>query len=394
LDGDNLVVAGPPGEGKTTLINLLWMAMNGRQVGEEVIQKGEKSAHITVELGDPGSPYQIKVSRIFSAAGKPSGRLKIESSNGRPLKDSFLKDLIDNLAFDPLEFIKKKGAEQTKMLFDVSNVDQKSIDELNESYDSLYQDRTSLKKEVARWENITGLEPNKVERIDIQELANQLTSTKTHNDKVTKLNDSLDNLTAELNEKLGLMEKLKAEINILSERVKKGHAIVAQYQLKDEGELVEKLKNIQEINKSASAHEDWVKNNTILKERKIELDEVVKKLENIQSNKQAVLSKAKWPVDGLSVEDGRVIYNNLPIENAGQGMALQISFAVAMSKNPTLKCCRLDGAESMGASGRADVIKMAEENGFQVLMSRVSDHGAGNGEVIIEEGVVENINKD
>lgn len=388
LNGENLVVAGEPNEGKTTLINLLWMAIESKKVGREVIQAGEKEGYISIQLGEPGKPYTVKVTRKFTEKSGEAGRLKVESGNKKPLPADFLKDMVHGLTFDPIEFLRQKGQEQVNMLLSVSDVSIQKLEDIEEQRSLHYTDRTAAKRELQKWESIVGKEPTQTDRIDIQELTDKMAKIKIHNDQYDKGINLLESLQTEVALIEKEIEERQERVTDLEARIEIGLDKMDKLERFDETEYIEKLKNIQAINIKAEAWEAWGKNSQILKGVALEVEDLESKMAGIEAQKKDILSKAKWPVSGMEIRDGEIYVENILLKNCGVSQKLQVSFAVAISTHPELKCCRLDGAESLGTKGRKEVIQMANQQGYQILMSRVSDDGAADGELLIEAGVV------
>lgn len=395
LDGDNLVVSGEPNQGKTTLINLLWMAMDAKKIGREVITAGEKDGYINIELGEPGQQYSVRITRKFSENGPASGKLKITSADGQSLKASFLNDIVSNLTFDPLNFLRQKGQEQVNMLLSVSSVSIDDLEAMDFERKTLYDDRTMANRDVNKWKSIVGEEPEKVDRVDVNELSKKLTEIKIHNDRVNKMERQLEELSADYDEYTAEWEAAQKRIKeldecmkILQSRIEKGIEVCKKYKIIDERPELEKLTNMEEINRSAEKWDSWQRGSAQLIQSEGEVTVINAAINKIDLQKSDILSKAKWPIKGMDVREGDIYIDDILLNNCGESQKLQVSFAVSMSLNPTLKCCRLDGAESLGKSGRKNILEMANEHGYQVLMSRVSDDGPGDGEIVIEEGVV------
>lgn len=387
LDGGNIIVAGEPNQGKTTLINLLWMALEAKRVGKDVLSTGEKDGYISVELGDAGKEYSIKVTREFRE--NDVSKLKVISGDGKPLKAEFLKDLVSGLSFDPLEFINSKGLEQVNTLLSVSSVPVEELEQLDEARAALYADRTVYKRDLALAAALVKEEPKKQERIDINELTESLQKIKVHNDKYDDSTKLLASLKAELTSLVRQREEVEAKIKLLSERIDKGDAAMAKLSRMDDKAELSKLSGLQDLNIAAEKYEQWEKNNEKFKQAEAVVADVEEKIQAIDARKKDILANAKWPVEGMRVQDGEVMVGDVLLRNCGESQKLQVSFAIACSLNQGLRACRLDGAESLGASGRKQILDMAEQAGFQVLMSRVSDDGAKEGEIVIEDGVVQ-----
>lgn len=393
LNGESFVVADSPGKGKTTLINLLWMAIAPKKSEKDIVQHGSEKASITVTLGDPESGrYDIIVTRKFTDSN-PGGRITVKSADGKALKANTVKDLVNSLCFDPLEFINKKGRERAEMLLSVSDVDVEYLDTVESQYSELYNERAFLKKEAKRKQDALGAKPEKVDEVDISSEMELLKSLRQHNQRVDEIELRLTQLKGDKEKLLNSIETLKERLETENQkltdinlRIEKGETIKAQNEKKPIEEVIDRIDNAQKINRNAARYEQYVKQSAIVGLSEKELANVISRMGELQEKKRDLIENSSWPVKGLRVEDGEVWYGKSVLDNCGESEKQQVSFAIAMATNPTLKCCRIDGAERLGEGGRQNILELAEANGYQVLMSRVSDTGAKDNEISIEEG--------
>jgi len=78
-------------------------------------------------------------------------------------------------------------------------------------------------------------------------------------------------------------------------------------------------------------------------------------------------------VPGLQVGDGGLRMNGVSFKQASQAERMRVSLAIAMRQKPRLRLIRIDEAEHLDRHSKEVVFRMAEENGFQVLMASVAD---------------------
>jgi hypothetical protein len=102
--------------------------------------------------------------------------------------------------------------------------------------------------------------------------------------------------------------------------------------------------------------------------------------------KTAAIAAAKMPIDGLSLESGRVMFNGIPLDQGSSAEQLRVSTAIAMSSNPELRVIRIKDGSLLDPDGMAMVKEMAKENDFQIWIERVADNDPI--AVVIEDGSV------
>lgn len=388
LQGDHLIVSGPPGRGKTTLVELVWAALEKRSLGPRPVQQGQEKGYIEVRLGDPGRDRVITVRREYDAEG--GDKLKVSASDKSKVGITDIQKLIQSISFDPLEFYSKKGMDQVTMLLRLLGVD---LGDIEARRKGLYEERTVAGRIARSHREALPVEPRRIERVSVVDLSNKLQELETYNrdvaDRLKLLAEVKADRQAQADKIAALERQLEQERTFLSQidaRLAKGEAICATLAAKDTAPIKAAIAEAETTNAAAAAHERWVEDSqkaAVYDERYKELDEKVKA---IDEEKEGMLAGAKWPLPGLSVDGEVVMYNGVPLVQTGEGKKLEVSFAIAAAMSPELRICRIDGAESLGAGGRAEILRIAKEKDMQVFMARVNDGDAELGEITIEEG--------
>lgn len=390
LDGENLRVAGAPGQGKTTLVELVWAALVKHSLGPKPVQEGKETGYISVHLAEPDRKRYITVRREYDAAG--GDKLKVTSSDGGKVTITDIQRMLQSITFDPMEFYTKKGAEQVNVLLRLLGVNLGDIDTRRKE---LYDERTAAGRVARAHRDSLGPMPVKAERVSITELAQQLTEAQEWNRVVTERLGQLDGLKkskAELDTKIEKardeLAQMEKDADTLASRITRGEEICKCLESKDTAAITTAIQQVETTNRAAEAHERWLE----ASQKADTYDEQYKKLDEkivaLDQEKAAKLQGAKWPVAGLNVDGDLVLFNGTPLVQQGEGKKLEVSFAIAAALNPDLRICRIDGAESLGAGGRAEILRIAKEHDMQVFMARVADGGAEDGEITIAEGGV------
>lgn len=389
LDGDHLRVAGPPGRGKTTLVELVWAALEKRSLGPKPVQNGQEKGYIEVRLGDAARERVITVRREYDAEG--GDRLKVSASDKSKVGITDIQRLMQSISFDPLEFYQKKGQGQVDMLLGLLGV---SIGDIDTRRKALYEERTAAGRVAKAHRDAMPVEPPKVERVSVADLSKQLMEIQEWNrlvaerhDRLAKLKGERDAKRREIEELLARAQVLTDEMTVLDGRIANGEKIVAEALPKDTAPILEAIARVEETNRRAEAWERYITD----AQKAAEYDERHKELDTrikaIDEEKEKLLAGAKWPLPGLSVDGDVVMYEGVPLVQTGEGKKLEVSFAIAAAQAPELRICRIDGAEALGAGGRAEILRIAKERDMQVFMARVADGDAEEGEITIEEGM-------
>lgn len=372
LDGENLKVAGKTGQGKTTYCDLVWMALSSKYGGSAPVTLGEKSGSIEVEL-DGGKLF---VRREFGEKSK----LIVKSADGKKMGATDIEKMISAISYDPMEFYRLKGLQRKNHLLKMLGID---LDLINAERATCFTLRTDAGRRLRAAQEAVKDAPKYVEKVDLTELLEQYTESTEYNRSIASTKERLEALENELS---ALLEKVEQ----LRERIAKGRSILLNLgEPIDTIALEEQISNAQQINAQAHEWTAFTVKKDALQAIEDEYQRIDGNIKHLDERKEVMLSSAKWPLPNMGMnEDGDIVLDGVPIEQLGESMMLRVSFAIAMKEisESQIRICRIDGAESLGAEGRKEIERLATENDIQLFMSRVSDGGAEDGEIIIEDG--------
>lgn len=84
-----------------------------------------------------------------------------------------------------------------------------------------------------------------------------------------------------------------------------------------------------------------------------------------------LLSRANLPVDGLSVDEEKILIRGVPLHQLGTSEQIRIGVAIAAALNPRSGFVLVDGAESLGREDRRALAQSAKEMGLQLILTYV-----------------------
>jgi hypothetical protein len=385
LNGDNLHVAGNVSEGKTTAISALWEILTKSQ---DSVSHGERKGVIKIKLAGGGKT--LFAERVNTAK---TSTLRIFNENGDKLSAKEFNQMISGLAVNPHKIKEMSPQEQVHTLLRSAKV---SVDmqKLDEDINQKELERLDAHRDVER-SRPTGDKPPKVERINVSELIDELEKFETVNRDNQKHRDSLSSLTSEGTKIESDIAELEVRLKELSEkkkeisgRIKKGEDFVSKLKDEDTQGIKAKIADAESINNQAIAYESWVKANKTHEQNEKEhqkLDDDVKKL---KAQKKEALEDAEWPIEGLSIMDGQIYYDQSLLENLGESEQMLVCAALAMNDilAHDIRVVRMDGVESMSEEHLEKLVSMFNGHGIQVLSTRVSRGDISEKEIEIIDG--------
>lgn len=373
IDGRNMRVAGDTGQGKTTAISALWDIIEKKA---DALTHGKKKGHIKITLG--GGNKTIVAKRVNT---KSASTIKLSDAEGKAVSIKDFKRMISDLSVNPHKIANMKPKEQVATLLKAANLGDFDMESVDGDIAKLEQERLEQYRIAENYK--PGPEPEKVERVNTSDLVEQVSAA----NEAQRVYKDKSKLLSSLEEE---RQELESRLEKVNERIAAGKPIVKKLKSKlvDPEPLKEKLRNVEEINSKANTYEKWLEKNKSYKDHKQRHADINEKIRELRDAKEEALDNADWPLEGLSIEDGEILYNGSLLSNLGQSEQMLVCAALAMEdiKNHPVRVVRMDGIESMSTEDFDKLESMFNGNGVQVLSSRVARKDVEEGEIEIVEG--------
>ena len=388
-DGDLVVLSGANGQGKTSVLDAIAMALGGgSQIPTEPIRRGAERAEVVVDLGE------LIVRRTFTAAG--GGQLVVQNREGARFQSpqTMLDALVGRLAFDPLAFSREKPARQAEILRELVGLDLAPLDTKRAE---LYAERTAVNKRAAslraRFEAMPKHEAP-AEPVDVGELAAELQRANQHNEKVgatcRAAIASAADCAAQRKRVETLREQLATAEQVLAERVAADarlQAAMREAKEVDTTALLEQIRGAESTNRLVRENHQRqaaAAEHAVAERQSAELTE---QIEAVDQEKASAIAAAPMPVPGLGFgADGVVTLNGLPLEQASAAERLRVSVAIGPAMNPRLRVLLIRDASLLDRESMRLVADMARAAGAQLWLERVEVDDQTT--VLIEDGQV------
>ncbi len=102
----------------------------------------------------------------------------------------------------------------------------------------------------------------------------------------------------------------------------------------------------------------------------IDLDGKLTALRHLRAH---LLDDLELGITGLSVGDGELRLDDVPYRQASKAQRLRVACRIATLQRPQLKLLRIDEGEQLDSESKAIVFEIANQAGFQVVMTAVTD---------------------
>jgi len=138
--------------------------------------------------------------------------------------------------------------------------------------------------------------------------------------------------------------------------------------------LHEKMKEAQETNALVARFDEKKKVDANLKSAEEGAKKADDELQKLRATRAEALKSAKFPVEGLSIDDeGVVCFNGNPLSQASSAEQTQVGVSLAAAANPKLKIAFVRHGSLLDKDSMKILAEMAKEKDLLVLVERVDD---------------------
>ena len=373
---DNMVVlSGKNDAGKTSILNVIWIAMQWAASSKHLsnpIRMGEEKGYCMLDLGD------FIVKRWFTLDEddeEVTQRLVVENRNGDIIKrpQQLLDDLIGSLSYDPLEFVRADGKKRKQMLADILKInlaDQDAqIAKFTEERKYTKRERNDLQAIINKIAPPTAEEPTKEE--SLLELVGKLEQVKS----AIKARDAAFKKVSDLEERIVNMRADLANLERLFEESKQEfakHNSDASLS-NEEDRLTQQVHNIEKNNARAREVAQYFAHINKSQELDKKLDEIEVGIKEVKTKQTEALAAAELPINGLSITDDDILFNDLPLSQASTSEQWKVSLAIGMISNPKFRVLRIKDGSVLDRTNLQILRDIAKDQDFQVWIEMVDD---------------------
>ena len=382
------IIGGNNAQGKTSVLDAICWALGGNKYKPSNPQND-------ASVIPPNLNITLSNGLVVERTGKNS-TLKVTDPNGNKGGQQLLDEFIEQLAIDLPKFMESSSKDKANTLLQIIGVgDQLALLEKEEK--ELYNERLAIgriadqKKKFAKEQEYYQDAPKDlVSPSELIQKQQEILAKNGENQRkrenvarieqdVAFLNREVDSLRFKLEGKEEELESALADLEIA-----KKDAI----DLIDESteELEQSIANIDEINRKVRANLDKEKAEDEAREYERQYESLTCKITEVRDSKTELLKGAQLPLEGLSVEDGELTYNNQKWDNMSGAERLKVSTAIVRKLNPKCGFVLLDKLECMDMDTLNEFGRWLEDEGLQAIATRVSTGDECS--IIIEDGYV------
>ena len=382
------VIGGKNQQGKTTVLDSIAWALGGNKFRPS--NPGREGSVIP-----PSLKVTLSNGLVVERKGKNSD-LKVIDPEGQKAGQNLLDSFVEELALNLPKFINASNKEKANILLNIIGVG-KQLVELEREETEVYNERRTIgqiadqKEKFAKEQTYYPEAPK--ELISIESLIQEQQEILAKNGENQKLRGRRDELKKAYEQAVQAEEDLRKK---LQEAEQKRMDIFQKLEIANESakdlqdqstaELEESIANIEKINLKVRTNFDKEKAEDDAKDYREQYTELTGKLNKIRDKKAALLDNAELPLEGLSVEDGELIYNGYKWDGMSGADQLKVATAIVRKLKPNCGFVLMDKLEQMDLDTLQEFGQWLEEEGLQVIATRVSTGEECS--LIIEDGYV------
>ena len=375
------IIGGKNGQGKTSVLDAIAWGLGGDRYKPSV--PAREGA-----LVPPSIHIELDNGLVVERKGVNSA-LKVVDATGKKSGQRLLDAFISKLALDLPAFLSATDKEKADTLLKIIGVGDQ-LTALEETEKKLYFQRTEIgryrdmKEKAAK--NMPSY-PNLPETpISASDLIKQQQAILAKNGENQRKRENEEYYNRILAEAQIAFDKAKAALKQAEQDCLAARKAAEDLQDESTAELEKNIADIEEINQKIRINEDKKKAEEEADSYSLKYNQLTDVLDEVRNKKQALLDGADLPLPGLSVEEGKLIYNSVPWDGMSGAEQLKVATAIVRKLNPECGFVLMDKLEQMDLDTLQEFGTWLKDQGLQVIATRVSTGAECS--IIIEDGMV------
>lgn len=375
------IIGGRNGQGKTSVLDAIAWALGGNNYKPSVPERDEA-------LVPPNLHIELSNGLVVERKGKNS-TLKVTDPNGNKSGQQLLNEFVSTLALDLPKFINGSDKDKADSLLKILGIGD-VLAQLDTKENQLYAQRTEVGRiadrkkkaadEMPMYPNVPKEPVSATELIkEQQEILARNGENERKRQDAARYEQILANAQIAFDEAKATLQK--AEQDCLTARK-------SAEDLHDEStaELEKNLAEIEALNIKICANSTKEATEVEANNLQQEYDGLTEQIESVREERSKLLDSAELPLQGLSVKDGKLIYNNMPWDGMSGSDQLKVATAIVRKLNPQCGFVLMDKLEQMDLETLQEFGVWLKQEGLQVIATRVSTGDECS--IIIEDGMV------
>lgn len=380
------IIGGNNRQGKTSVLDAICWALGGEKYrpSQAMREGSEIPPHLKITLSN---------GLIVERSGKNSS-LKVIDPDGRKGGQQLLNEFVEQFALDLPAFMAMTDKKKADVLLRIIGIgDQLYTMEQNEQ--QLYNRRTEIgriadqkKKFAQEMPLYTDVPKEPVSASDLIEKQQDILARNGQRQQWQREIQSIDiavkNAEAEIVRTEQHLAELRTQLAAWQEKAQAARKSPEELAMESTEELEAQLREVETINAKVRANCDREKAEIDAENFQQQYDALSQELEEARTARLELLNGAQMPLDGLTVENGALIYSGQEWDNMSGADQMIVAASIVRKLNPECGFVLLDKLEQMDMQTLEGFGKWLEAEGLQAIATRVSTGDECS--IIIEDG--------
>lgn len=375
------IIGGRNGQGKTSVLDAIAWALGGNNYKPSVPERDGA-------LVPPNLHIELSNGLIVERKGKNS-TLKVTDPNGNKSGQQLLNEFVSTLALDLPKFINGSDKDKADSLLKILGIGD-VLAQLDTKENQLYAQRTEVGRIADRKKKAADempMYPNvPKEPVSATELIKEQQEILARNGENERKRQDAARYEQMLAEAQIAFDEAKAALQKAEQDCLTARKSAEDLHDESTAELEKNLAEIEALNIKIRANSTKEAAEVEANNLQQEYDGLTEQIESVREERNKLLDSAELPLPGLSVKDGKLIYNNMPWDGMSGSDQLKVATAIVRKLNPQCGFVLMDKLEQMDLETLQEFGSWLKQEGLQVIATRVS---TGNEcSIIIEDGMV------
>lgn len=380
------LIGGNNRQGKTSVLDAICWGLGGDRYKPSQPQRegSEIPPHLRITLSN---------GLIVERSGKNSA-LKVIDPNGRKGGQQLLNEFVEQFALDLPAFMAMTDKKKADVLLRIIGIGEQ-LYTMEQNEQQLYNRRTEIgriadqkKKYAQEMPLYTDVPKEPVSAAELiaeqQEILARNGQRQQWQRDIQSIDIAIQNVTAEIARTEQTLADLRAQLAAWQEKADAAKKSPEELTMESTAELEEQLRAVETVNAKVRANRDREKAELDADDFRRQYDALSEELDAARAARRKLLDGAQMPLDGLSVENGALIYNGQAWDNMSGADQMIVAASIVRKLNPNCGFVLLDKLEQMDLQTLTAFGKWLEAEGLQAIATRVSTGGECS--VIIEDG--------
>lgn len=375
------IIGGRNGQGKTSVLDAIAWALGGNNYKPSVPERDGA-------LVPPNLHIELSNGLIVERKGKNS-TLKVTDPNGNKSGQQLLNEFVSTMALDLPKFINGSDKDKADSLLKILGIGD-VLALLDTKENQLYAQRTEVGRIADRKKKAADempMYPNvPKEPVSATELIKQQQEILARNGENEQKRQNAARYERMLAEAQIAFDEAKAALQKAEQDCLTARKSAEDLHDESTAELEKNLAEIEALNIKIRANSTKEAVEVEANNLQQEYDGLTEQIESVREERNKLLDSAELPLPGLSVKDGKLIYNNMPWDGMSGSDQLKVATAIVRKLNPQCGFVLMDKLEQMDLETLQEFGAWLKQEGLQVIATRVSTGDECS--IIIEDGMV------